>query len=95
VGEQRFARANGDGMDLQHVFVDEAEPGEPLCGAPAARHAEVAAGLPLEFGDGGDQVVIVAGDDQLRVIPRQVNGLVGDDNAVQPVDGGGEVTARL
>ena len=82
-------------MDLQHVFVDEAEPGEPLCGADAAGDAEVAAQLPLEFGDGGDQVIIVAGNDQLGVVPGQVDGLVGDDDPVQAVDRGCEVTACL
>jgi GntR family transcriptional regulator/MocR family aminotransferase len=55
-------------------------------GADAAGHPEVIAGLPLEFGDGGNQVVVVAGDDQLRVVPRQGGRLVGDDDAVQAVD---------
>ncbi len=41
--EQRLACAEGDRMDVQHILVDEAEPGEPLRGADAARHAEGAA----------------------------------------------------
>jgi hypothetical protein len=34
-----------------------------LCGADAAGHAEVATGLPLDFGDCSNQVVVIAGDD--------------------------------
>ena len=52
-------------MDLEDVLVDEPEPGEPLCGADAARHPKVATGPPFNGGDRGNQVVVAAGDDQL------------------------------
>jgi len=89
-GEQRLAGADRDRVDMQDVLVDEAEPGEPLRGADAAWHTEVAAGLIPEPGNGRGQLVVTAGDDQLGIAPRQIGRPAGDDDAVQAVDGIGD-----
>ena len=89
-GEQRLAGADRDRVDVQDVLVDEAEPCEPLRGADAAWHTEVAAGLIPEPGNGRGQLVVTAGDDQLGIAPRQIGWPTGDDDAMQAVDGIGD-----
>src|SRR5215469_9027392 len=68
-GKDALSLAYGDGMDQQHILVNQAEPHKRLRGANAAGHAQVLPWLLLDLVHGCSQVVITLHYEQLGMLP--------------------------